>query len=116
MTGNSRKGASAAPNLTLHQLETLTRHLTKEGLLIEAGFASLRAAAMHPDAPPNQVQEMRMAFFAGAQHLFGSIMSMLDPGTEPTDDEMAHMEKISDELDEFIKDFEMWHIRTGGRA
>ena len=92
------------------QLDTLTRHLTKEGKLIEAGFAGLRIAAIAPDALPEQLHEMRLAFFAGAQHLFASIMSVLDPGSEPTDADMERMSNIDAELRAFIQDFELRHL------
>ena len=90
----------------------LARDLIDKGLLIEAGFAGLRAQAsrvtraqrtMHPDAPPDQVREMRMAFFAGAQHVFGSIMQALDPGAEPSEADFSRMDKIAAELHAFIE-------------
>ena len=84
-------------------LDTLARDLIDKGLLIEAGFASLRAQAMHPDAPPDQVREMRAAFFAGAQHVFGSIMQALDPGAEPSAADFSRMDKIAAELHAFIE-------------
>jgi len=109
-------GRSAAPGLSRHQLETLTRHLTREGKLIEAGFAGLRIACKLEDAPANQLHEMRCAFFAGAQHLFASIMAVLDPGSEPTDADMERMAEIDAELRAFIQDFELRHLPTGGNA
>ena len=107
---------SAAPGLNRHQLETLIRHLTREGKLIEAGFSGLRMAAMHDDVPADQLREMRIAFFAGAAHLFSSIMTTLDPGVEPTQADMERMGKIDDELRVFIQDFELHHAPTQGRA
>lgn len=97
-------------------LERLSRELTDQGKLIEAGWIGLRLAAMAPDAPAVQLTEMRMAFFAGAQHLFSSIMNILDPGEEPTDADLARMEFIHKELNIFIKDFEMRHTPTKGTA
>jgi hypothetical protein len=107
---------SATPGLTRHQLDTLTRHLTRDGKLIEAGFAGLRIACKLEDAPADQLHEMRLAFFAGAQHLFSSIMSILDPGSEPTDADMERMAQIDGELRAFIQDFELHHLPTEGRA
>ena len=109
-------GSAAAVNLTREALDQLERDLIDKGLLIEAGFASLRAMAMAPDAPPEQVHEMRMAFFAGAQHLFGSIMQTLDPEAEPTDADMRRMDRIDAELRAFIDDFQLRHLPTEGRA
>jgi len=46
-------------------LERLSRELTDKGKLIEAGWVSLRLAAIPPNAPAVQLQEKRNAFFAG---------------------------------------------------
>jgi hypothetical protein len=97
-------------------VEKLTKDLTDKGLLIEAGFVSLRHTAMAKDAPAEQVDEMRIAFFAGAQHLFGSIMSILDPGEEPTLADLQRMDLIQRELDRFIKDYSARHGLTEGRT
>lgn len=55
-------------------LEQLSRRLADEGKLIEAGWVGLRLAAVPLNAPAAQLEEMRNAFMAGAQHLFSSII------------------------------------------
>lgn len=65
-------------------LEQVSRDLTDNGKLVEAGFVGLRIACIPPSAPKTQVDEMQMAFMVGAQHPFTSIMTILDPGEEPT--------------------------------
>jgi hypothetical protein len=95
-------------------LDRLTRELTDSGKLIEAGWVGLRIACDLIDAPADQLREMRMAFFAGAQHLFGSILNVLEPGEEPTDKDLLRMDLIHTELDTFIKDFELRHLPTKG--
>lgn len=97
-------------------LERLSRDLTDKGKLIEAGWVGLRLACDLHDAPADQLQEMRQAFFAGAQHLFSSIMTILDPGSEPTDADLKRMDLIDQELRAFIADFELRHIPTKGMA
>jgi len=100
-------------------IDKLTKDLTDKGLLIEAGFVGLRHMAIAKDAPADQVDDMRNAFFAGAQHLLASIMSILDPGEEPTIADLQRMDLIQAELDQFIKDFSARHGLTeseGGRA
>lgn len=97
-------------------LDRLTRELTDSGKLIEAGWVGLRIACELIDAPADQLREMRMAFFAGAQHLFGSIINVLEPGEEPTDKDLQRMDLIHTELDAFIKDFELRHVPTKGTA
>ena len=99
-------------------IEKLTKDLTDKGLLIEAGFVALRHMAIAKDATDEQVDEMRSAFFAGAQHLFASIMAFLDPGPddEPTEDDLRRMSLISDELDRFLADYKLRHGLTEGSA
>jgi hypothetical protein len=83
-------------------LEDLSRELVDQGLLIEAGWVAFRASVISPDAPDDQLREMRLAFFAGAQHLFGSMMTILDPDAEPTEDDLKRMENINTELNNFL--------------
>jgi hypothetical protein len=77
--------------------------LTDRGRLIETGWLSLRAMAIPKNAPDVQINEMRMAFFAGAQHLYASMMGIMDPGREPTEQDMKRMQLIHEELDAFAK-------------
>ena len=66
-------------------LERLSKELADKGLLVEAGWVGYRLFVMPPNAPPIQLDECRLAFMSGAQHLFASIMNILDPDAEPTD-------------------------------
>lgn len=97
-------------------LEKLSRDLTDRGRLIEAGWVGMRIACMAKDAPEVQINEMRMAFMAGAQHLFASIMFILDPGEEPTAKDMQRMDLIDKELREFGAQFAIKHVPTQGSA
>ncbi len=85
-------------------LVALTKELTDRGKLIEAGWVSLQLMAIPADAPQEQLTEMRMAFFAGAQHLFASIVGILEPGEEPTDNDMNRLTLINEELDKFVEE------------
>jgi hypothetical protein len=79
----------------------ITKELTKQGKLLEGGWAAFEAQVMPPNAPEYQVQDMRIAFFAGAEHLFSSIMSSLDSDREPTEADEKRMSLIYDELQKF---------------
>jgi hypothetical protein len=83
-------------------LERLTKELVDSGKLIEAGWTSLRLMVIPLDASAMQLREMRMAFFAGAQHVFGSIMTFMEEGEEPTERDLERMDKIHQELEAFI--------------
>ena len=97
-------------------LERLSRELADKGKLIEAGWVGLRIACDLEDAPKVQLQEMRNAFFAGAQHLFSSIMTILEPDAEPTEKDMERMDLIDKELRAFINDFTIRNVPTEGSA
>jgi len=83
-------------------IEAITREIIDEGRIIEAGFAFYKIAVMNPNAGTDQIIETRRAFFAGAQHLFACIMSVLEPGSEPTDNDMHRITQIHEELNRFI--------------
>jgi len=82
--------------------QSIAERFLDEGKLIEAGFAAFRLVIIPTDAPPGQVRALRNAYFAGAQHLFGTIMNALDPGSEPTERDEHRMELILKELDSFV--------------
>jgi len=90
-------------------INKLMKKASDDGRLIEVGWLSLRLASVASDAPQVQIDEMRNAFFAGAQHLFASIMGVLDPGSEPTDADLRRMDLIHHELQAFITIYSMKH-------
>ena len=99
------------------EIQELARKLEKEfadrGLLIEGGWMGFMTIAIPSDAPQIQKDEMRNAFFAGANHLFMSIMSILEPGEEPTDNDLRRVGLISEELDRYLAEFQVKHGLTG---
>jgi hypothetical protein len=114
MTGRASAMGDDAP--TRAQIDAVTKKLVDDGKIIEAGWLGLRLLSIPQNAPEIQVTEMRQAFFAGAQHLFSSILSILDPGSEPTERDLARMSLIDAELQTFIKDFKLRHAQTKGSA
>jgi hypothetical protein len=86
-------------------VDAVTREAIERGLIIEAGWCGFQAMVLPKGAPPAQQRDMRMAFFAGAQHLLGSLMSCLDPGAEPTDADHRRLHLVKSELDEFVRQF-----------
>lgn len=90
-------------------VDELCKALTDQGQLIEAGWRSYELTVLDENARDIQRKETRIAFFAGAQHLFGSIMGILDPGTEPTEKDLVRMNQINDELNNFLTAFKLAH-------
>lgn len=101
-------------------VDDVTKALVDQGKLIEAGFVSYMHTCFGADyltkISSAKISEMRQAFFGGSQHLFGSIMSFLDAGEEPTDKDLDRMGQVHEELDRFIKEFARDHMPTRGQA
>lgn len=87
----------------------LTAKVIKEwadkGLIIEGGWRGLEALLLSK-APQAQRTEMRKAFFCGAQHLFASIMEIMEPGSEPVEKDLQRIRLIHKELEAFFKTME----------
>ena len=97
-------------------LERLTKQLADEGKLIESGWVGLRLACIPDNAPAVQLREMRMAYMAGAQHLFASMMGMLDPEPHETPDDMRRMDLLHQELEAFRGELELWVAEEKGHG
>lgn len=96
-------------------LERLTKKLADDGKLIEAGWVGLRLAAIPLDAPAVQLNEMRKAYMAGAQHLFSSIMTMMDDNAEPTEADLRKLSLIAAELEAYGNEL-LADLPTAGRS
>jgi hypothetical protein len=83
----------------------LAQILTDQGKLIEAGWITYLHKVVPASAGAVQIEETRRAFFAGAQHLFASIMTILEPGSEPTENDLKRMDHIHNELQAFAASF-----------
>jgi hypothetical protein len=95
--------------ITRQLAEELTKIATDKGKLLEVGWIAMLLHVIPKDAPDAQVSEMRKAFFMGAEHLFQSIMSILDPGAEPTEKDLDRMSLIHAELEQFRNDVTNLH-------
>lgn len=84
----------------------LTIDLAAQGKIIQGGWRAFELVVLPERAPSIQREEMRKAFFAGAQHLWSSIMTFLDPGVEETPADLHRMDLIQKELDQFVKEME----------
>lgn len=94
----------------------LSKKLADEGKLIEAGWAGYRMIVLPPNAPQIQIDECRMAFMAGSQHLFSSIMNILDPGADPSTADLRKMDLIDRELRAFGREMQLRVSRSKGSA
>ena len=91
--------------------DQIAGHYIDRGKIIAMGFAEL-IRQTYPGwekMSPQQLDDLRCAFFGGAQHLMGSIMGTLDPGSEPTEQDMRRMDLIHHELEAFIEEYKQRH-------
>lgn len=83
--------------------EKVTGELMAKGLLISAGWVMFETMFIPKQVHEHQHHDMRTAFFAGAQHLWSSIMYGLDEGREPSPLDIRKMDAIDEELKTFSK-------------
>ena len=93
-------------------LVRLTKQLADEGKLIEAGWVALRLTCIPDNAPAVQLHEMRLAYMAGAQHVFSS----MDEDREPTENDLAKLDLLHKELAAFQGELELWVAKTKGQG
>jgi hypothetical protein len=95
-------------------VEALYKHLIDSGQPVEAGWAIMKMIEWPElDAGP-EYDARRMAFFAGAQHLFSSIIQTLDPGEEPTETDMRRLNLVSEELEKWAEEMKLRWVKPGG--
>ncbi len=109
--GESKRKKQAEENMTPYEkmLHGLIQKLMDEGLLIEAGWVGLRKVWFKEAMPQDVVDHCRMAFMAGAAHLYASMMNALEtPGNdEPTANDLRRMELIHNELMNFNNELKL---------
>jgi hypothetical protein len=82
----------------------LLQELSDRGQIIEGGWKGYELLVGLKDAPEVQRIECRKAFFFGAQHLFASVLGMLDSGAKTTNQDLERMTKLDAELKKFIQE------------
>lgn len=85
-------------------LDKISAKLADDGRLIEGGWLALKHLTIPRDASDDDVKDKRRIFFAGAQHLYASIMSILEPGSDATNNDLSRMALIDTELRNFYKE------------
>lgn len=83
--------------------DALNRELADRGQIIEGGWKAFEILSLQ-ECSELQRTEMRKAYFFGAQHLWATVMNILEPGEEPTELDMERMSKINAELDRFVEE------------
>jgi biotin synthase-like enzyme len=71
--------------------------------LMAEQWDSFARAVLPKDAPAVQRQEMRRAFYAGAQGMLYGVIAAFAPESEPTDEDLQMMANLEIELSEFAE-------------
>lgn len=74
-----------------------------ERQLMAEQWDSFARAVLPKDAPAVQRQEMRRAFYAGAQGILHGVIAALAAESEPTDEDLCVMANLEIELSEFAE-------------
>jgi len=85
--------------------QALTKRMADDGNVVEGGWLIFKAQVVPKEAHQSQIDAMKLSFYSGAQHLFASIMSMLDRGSEPTEKDLDRISGIHKELQDFVEDY-----------
>jgi hypothetical protein len=83
-------------------VERITKEWADKGKIIEGGWRALEYLTLR-NVPAAQRPEIRKVFFAGAQHLFASILNILEPGADPTANDLRRMDLIERELRQYVE-------------
>lgn len=101
-------------------VDEISKAQADRGQLVDIGWKAYRVVMLPRHAQSAEMEEQfRYTYFSGAQHLFASIMNVLDSDREPTARDLERMSKINDELDGFARELEGYialHMKTGGNA
>lgn len=90
-------------NQNREAVDKFTKNLMDAGLIVEAGWVGYKLFVVPKNASEVQINETRRAFFAGAQHLFASIISSLEESDDATDRDLTRMDNINRELNNYVE-------------
>ena len=90
--------------------------LIDKGLYVEAGWKMFEELSLPDHASEDQRHDMRIAFYAGCQHLWAGLFACLEDGDDPTDTECSRMSKVFEELEKFTEEFKLHFSKTEGNA
>lgn len=68
------------------------------------GWEEFVKAVLPADAPAIQLQEMRRAFYGGAETMFSTLLSAVSGVEEPTGADLQVMSDLAEEINAFAKD------------
>jgi hypothetical protein len=95
--------------------ERLVKRLADQGQLVEAGWQTYRLLCLK--MPPHETRDdLHEAYLVGAEHVFASIINMLDPGQDETEADLTRMDRLHTELEPIRKTLTLKYGRPSGTA
>lgn len=82
---------------------------------VREAWTDFEASVMPKNAPEVQRVGMRWAFYAGALSLFSTIMTMLEPGQDATEADLANMDDLKKEFDAYQAELQAEAARSRRR-
>ena len=77
--------------------------MTHKRMLMAEQWDQFARAVLPPNCAPIQRQEMRRAFYAGAEGIMFKVIYALSPDNEPTDADLQTMKDLHAELTDFAE-------------
>lgn len=87
-------------------VKTFVQELTRQGKIIEAGWLSFRYMVIPDNASDVQITETRRGFYAGATHLFQSLMAGLSDGSEVQPEDEERIAAIAGEIEGYLEELQ----------
>ena len=95
-------------NDELQKLVDLANSSTKNKGILHEGFELLKNAIIPADAKSSQVNDMRVAYYSGAQAVMTLMFVLLDPNKEPSLIDLAKIDKMVTELRDFTAEMQLF--------
>lgn len=93
----------------------LTNRMADQGQIVAGGFAAYRET-MILGASPETVAAHRLVWIAASDHLYSSMMLILNSESEPRDQEMRRMDILHAEIVALRNEMELTVAPIKGRA
>lgn len=100
-------------------LRQFSQKLVDEGKIIAAGFEVVKNT-LGQGLPAAEIGRLQLAYFAGAQHVFSSIITMFEDGDGATEKDIERLTKMGMEIETINEVLEKhaadWAAKRAGEA
>jgi hypothetical protein len=86
-------------------IEELATRLISQHRIVEASWVSFRLYSIPGGLPESEVENLKLAFFAGSTFMFSRLLRMLtDTGYEPKGVVLAQLQRMDREMRDYCDD------------